>query len=565
VISNVGVTEQRKEKFDFSTYRLGLHGFYVKHRQRHQEHQGAEGHRGPEAHDRRGHQPGAHPARMEPAERGRGLKPDRDPVLRRRCDALAGGDHEARRCQLQPQRAAGLRGRQERAASAGRHGERGLAAEVRRGHATRKGSGLATALTSAANNLIRNGTYGKALARWSLAEEALPKSETNPPGLPKFCAVSIRHLAFLTPGNYAEADPLRRPGGGAALFEFGEKLGFDGAWVRQRHLERGVSSAATFLAAATQRTRRIELGAAVIQMGYENPFRLAEDLATVDVLSRGRLQVGLSAGVPPHGALLGSRFYDAAPNTVDFTHKRVARLKANLEPTPAGRRAHLHRVGRRARAAARAALCARAGRPALVRRRLAALGRMGGAQRLQPAAGQRAVGRAHGRLPAGAAGLIERYRASEADRPPRGSGGAGPRDRAAGWRRCRHAQALPRLRGGPRRAHAGAAGRAAHAVRDDLVGTSDEILERLRKDPVLPQVSELRVELPYNFAARSTSRSWTTSRGASRRSWAGGRNEPRGESERSAGGCVRGESASNGALAPFDGRPSAGPCGPAFF
>jgi len=35
----------------------------------------------------------------------------------------------------------------------------------------------------------------------------------------------------------------------------------------------------------------------------------------------------------------------------------------------------------------------------------------------------------------------------------------------------------------------------------DLVGSSDEILERLRKDPVLPQVRELRVELPYNFAS----------------------------------------------------------------
>ena len=52
--------------------------------------------------------------------------------------------------------------------------------------ATRKGSGLAVALSTAANNLIRNGIYSKALARWSLAEEALPKSEINPPGLPKF-------------------------------------------------------------------------------------------------------------------------------------------------------------------------------------------------------------------------------------------------------------------------------------------------------------------------------------------------------------------------------------------
>jgi polar amino acid transport system substrate-binding protein len=51
---------------------------------------------------------------------------------------------------------------------------------------TRKGSGLGDALTLATNNLITNGKYRKALARWGLEEEALARSETNPPGLPKF-------------------------------------------------------------------------------------------------------------------------------------------------------------------------------------------------------------------------------------------------------------------------------------------------------------------------------------------------------------------------------------------
>ena len=57
------------------------------------------------------------------------------------------------------------------------------------------------------------------------------------------------------------------------------RAGFDGAWFRQRHLEHGVGSAAVFLAAAGQRTQRVELGTAVIPIGYGNPFRLAEDLA----------------------------------------------------------------------------------------------------------------------------------------------------------------------------------------------------------------------------------------------------------------------------------------------
>ncbi|PIK74038.1 ABC transporter substrate-binding protein, partial [Methylobacterium frigidaeris] len=52
--------------------------------------------------------------------------------------------------------------------------------------ATRRGSGLVDALTHATNDLIANGKYRQMLARWGLEEEALPRSETNPPGLPKY-------------------------------------------------------------------------------------------------------------------------------------------------------------------------------------------------------------------------------------------------------------------------------------------------------------------------------------------------------------------------------------------
>jgi hypothetical protein len=90
-------------------------------------------------------------------------------------------------------------------------------------------------------------------------------------------AIAIRRIGFLTPGNYPDHDPASGLEATLKLFEAGEALGYDSAWVRQRHLEHGISSAAVFLAAASQRTRRIELGSAVIQMGYESPFRLAED------------------------------------------------------------------------------------------------------------------------------------------------------------------------------------------------------------------------------------------------------------------------------------------------
>lgn len=51
---------------------------------------------------------------------------------------------------------------------------------------TRKGSGLVDALTLATNNLIKSGQYRQALARWGIEEEAVERSETNPPGLPKY-------------------------------------------------------------------------------------------------------------------------------------------------------------------------------------------------------------------------------------------------------------------------------------------------------------------------------------------------------------------------------------------
>jgi alkanesulfonate monooxygenase SsuD/methylene tetrahydromethanopterin reductase-like flavin-dependent oxidoreductase (luciferase family) len=140
---------------------------------------------------------------------------------------------------------------------------------------------------------------------------------------------TITSLAFLTPGNFVDDDPYTGLEETLQLFEYGERLGYDGAWIRQRHLEHGVGSAAVFLAAAGQRTGRVELGTAVIPIGYESPFRLAEDLALADVLSRGRLQVGFSTGMP-HAELLGDLVYDGDWRGFDLSYGRIARLVDNL-------------------------------------------------------------------------------------------------------------------------------------------------------------------------------------------------------------------------------------------
>ncbi|WP_322015574.1 ABC transporter substrate-binding protein [Paraburkholderia sp. J12] len=183
VISNVGVTEARKRKYDFSTYRLGLHAFYV-----------ANG--------------SAIKAIREPRDiaglriiTGSGTAQERILLEWSRQNEAHGlravtlqyyDDHASERLALLSGRAdaildpggplayeAATQGgiRQVGTVNAGWPNRADVAI------ATRKGSGLADALTAATNGLIHGGQYRAALARWGLQSEALDASQTNPPGL----------------------------------------------------------------------------------------------------------------------------------------------------------------------------------------------------------------------------------------------------------------------------------------------------------------------------------------------------------------------------------------------
>ncbi|MEU9368588.1 LLM class flavin-dependent oxidoreductase [Streptomyces avermitilis] len=136
----------------------------------------------------------------------------------------------------------------------------------------------------------------------------------------------LRKLGFLTIGLFDGADPGRGHESTLGIIELGEQLGFDSAWVRHRHLQYGISSPVAVLAAASQRTRRIELGTAVIPLGWENPLRLAEDLATVDLLSGGRLNPGVSVGPPMHYDQVKEALYPDTADVEDFGYERVQRL-----------------------------------------------------------------------------------------------------------------------------------------------------------------------------------------------------------------------------------------------
>jgi alkanesulfonate monooxygenase SsuD/methylene tetrahydromethanopterin reductase-like flavin-dependent oxidoreductase (luciferase family) len=307
----------------------------------------------------------------------------------------------------------------------------------------------------------------------------------------------IQSLSFLSPGNFPDADPYRGLEDTLRLFEYGERLGFDGAWIRQRHLEHGVSSGAVFLAAAAQRTSRVELGTAVIPMGYESPFRLAEDLSTADVLSRGRLQVGVSTGMP-HPELMAGLVFDGDWQGYDFSHARIEKLirhlgseylgdpetrivspgnvqRPRLQPHSAGLADRVWYGGTSWRSVR---WSARAGVNLLSGNILAGEGATGFS------AHQVSLLREYrSRLGAGRQGRIAIGRVIV----PLDGADRATRQRYLAYAAGRHERTLRPQ--GPR----------GTLFATDLVGPADEIAERLLADAAVQEVSELRMELPYEF------------------------------------------------------------------
>ncbi|MFT4022024.1 MAG: LLM class flavin-dependent oxidoreductase [Acinetobacter sp.] len=318
--------------------------------------------------------------------------------------------------------------------------------------------------------------------------------------------LNISHIAFLIPGNYPDDNPVKGLEETLQLFELGEQLGYNGAWIRQRHLEPDVSSSATFLAAATQRTKKIELGTAVIQIGYESPFRLAEDLSTVDVLSYGRLNVGLSAGKPAHADLIAERVFDENWQQLDFSHNRIKRFLDNLSGHYLGEDgAHISTPG----------VPGRQQRPRLRPYAKGLNQRIwygGGSLKSVQWAGENNLNLLIGNLTSGedtddyyTAQLrqIALYRESlpkDRSYEPRIAAGrviiplnnADEEDAEyyKNFAASRHVRTLAPQ--GERRT----------LFSKDIIGNTDEILERLHNDPILKEVHELRLELPYEFTVK---------------------------------------------------------------
>src|SRR5689334_5152307 len=112
--------------------------------------------------------------------------------------------------------------------------------------------------------------------------------------LPSF---PTRRSSDLTPGRQADAIIAEE----VEQMVLSERLGFDSIWLTEHHYaDYGLSSApSVLLATVAARTERITLGMAVWVLPFHHPLRLAEETATLDILSRGRLVVGLGRGNRP--------------------------------------------------------------------------------------------------------------------------------------------------------------------------------------------------------------------------------------------------------------------------
>jgi len=128
----------------------------------------------------------------------------------------------------------------------------------------------------------------------------------------------VKRIGFLSFGHWTPSPFSQVRSGSDALLQSielavaAEELGADGAYFRVHHFAQQLGSPFPLLAAVGARTTRIEIGTAVIDMRYENPFYMVEDAGAADLIAGGRLQLGISRGSPEQ-VIDGYRHFGYAP------------------------------------------------------------------------------------------------------------------------------------------------------------------------------------------------------------------------------------------------------------
>lgn len=114
----------------------------------------------------------------------------------------------------------------------------------------------------------------------------------------------MKSIGFLSFGHWSASPGSRTRSASEVLHQSidlavaAEELGADGAYFRVHHFASQLGSPFPLLAAVGAKTSRIEIGTGVIDMRYENPLYMAEDAGAADLISDGRLQLGVSRGSP---------------------------------------------------------------------------------------------------------------------------------------------------------------------------------------------------------------------------------------------------------------------------
>ena len=128
----------------------------------------------------------------------------------------------------------------------------------------------------------------------------------------------MKKIGFLSFGHWSPSPHSQTRSASDALLQSidlavaAEELGADGAYFRVHHFARQLGSPFPLLAAAGAKTKRIEIGTAVIDMRYENPLYMVEDAGAADIIAGGRLQLGISRGSPEQ-VLDGWRYFGYVP------------------------------------------------------------------------------------------------------------------------------------------------------------------------------------------------------------------------------------------------------------
>jgi alkanesulfonate monooxygenase SsuD/methylene tetrahydromethanopterin reductase-like flavin-dependent oxidoreductase (luciferase family) len=144
----------------------------------------------------------------------------------------------------------------------------------------------------------------------------------------------VKNIGFLSFGHWSDAPGSQVRSASDSLLQSielavaAEEIGADGAYFRVHHFAQQLGSPFPLLAAAGARTKRIEIGTAVIDMRYENPLYMAEDAGAADLIAGGRLQLGISRGSPEQ-VIDGWRYFGYRPGE-DKTDADMARDHAEV-------------------------------------------------------------------------------------------------------------------------------------------------------------------------------------------------------------------------------------------